>query len=52
MTEDILLGEEKALLEYLALMERSHFYILEAEREMALHFEDYDAVNPMFHMGA
>jgi rubrerythrin len=48
---NLLLDEEKALLGYLALMERGHFHILEAEREMALHFEDYDAVNPMFHMG-
>lgn len=49
---NLLLGEEKALLEYLALMERGHFHILEAERELALHFEDYEAVNPLFHMGA
>jgi rubrerythrin len=49
---NLLAGEEKALLEYLALMERGHFHILEAEREIALHFEDYEAVNPFFHIGA
>jgi len=49
---NLLSGEEKALLEYLALMERGHYYILEAEREMALHFEEYEAVNPLFHIGA
>ncbi len=49
---NLLAGEEKALLEYLALMERAHFHILEAERDIALHFEDYEAVNPFFHMGA
>jgi len=45
-------GPEAALMEYLALMERGHFHILEAERDMALHFEDYETVNPLFHIGA
>ncbi len=43
---------DAALLEYLALMERGHFHILEAEREIALHFEDYETINPFFHIGA
>lgn len=45
-------GEESILLEYLAMMERSHFHILEAEREIAMRFEDYEVVNPLFHIGA
>lgn len=45
-------GPEAGLIEYLALMERGHFHILEAERELALHFEDYETVNPLFHIGA
>ncbi len=41
----------KRLLEYLSAMERSHRAILEAERELAAKFEDYEAYDPGFHLG-
>jgi len=45
-------GEEAKLLQYLSMMEMGHYQILETEREMALQFEDYENVNPLFHIGA
>ncbi len=41
----------KGLLEYLSIMERSHYAILEAERELAARFEDYENYDPGFHLG-
>ena len=41
----------RLLLEYLSAMERGHYALLEAERELAAKFEDYETFDPGFHLG-
>ncbi|MEM3787559.1 MAG: ferritin family protein [Thermoplasmata archaeon] len=43
--------ETGALMRYLSAVEMSHYYFLEAEKEIALRFEDYDQYFEMMHVG-
>lgn len=43
--------ETGALMRYLSAVEMSHYYFLEAEKELALRFEDYDQYFEMMHVG-
>ncbi|MEM0098688.1 MAG: ferritin family protein [Thermoplasmata archaeon] len=43
--------ETGALMRYLSAVEMSHYYFLEAEKELALKFEDYDQYFEMMHVG-
>ncbi|MEM4121324.1 MAG: ferritin family protein [Thermoplasmata archaeon] len=43
--------ETGALMRYLSAVEMSHYYFLEAEKEIALKFEDYDQYFEMMHVG-
>lgn len=43
--------ETGALMRYLSSVEMSHYYFLEAEKEIAMRFEDYDHYFEMMHIG-
>lgn len=43
--------KERALLEYLASIEASHYHLLEGELVAIKHFEDYDEFFEMMHVG-
>lgn len=46
------LDEENAsLMQYLSSIEMSHYYFLQAERDLALKFENYDQYFEMMHVG-
>ncbi len=43
--------ETGSLMRYLSSVEMSHYYFLEAEKEIAMKFEDYDQYFEMMHVG-
>ncbi|MGC8584550.1 MAG: ferritin family protein [Thermoplasmata archaeon] len=43
--------EKSYLMRYLSSVEMSHYYLLQAEREIILRFEDYDQYFEMMHVG-
>ena len=43
--------EKSYLMKYLSSVEMSHYYLLQAEREIILRFEDYDQYFEMMHVG-
>lgn len=43
--------ENASLMQYLSSIEMSHFYFLQAERDLALKFENYDQYFEMMHVG-
>jgi len=51
LSESVEEGRERAMLEYLASFEASHYHMLEAEMAAIKHFEDYDEFNEMMHVG-
>lgn len=44
-------SKERKMLLYIASMEMGHYQLLQAERENALKFEDYEIIFSMTHMG-
>lgn len=43
--------ENASLMKYLSAIEMSHYYFLQAERDLALKFENYDQYFEMMHIG-